>query len=431
MRGYMEEEKFPQCRVNLEKPPKERGDTLGTFSMGGPVASPQFITPRVREEQDQMVPAGVRNKATEGSMPHELSTRTSQNWPGHRDYADDVRSGEAHRVDYDRLLPDEPWYRGRASAHRPAGYIYEASRLDYRIQEYLFNEPRPYIPTFSGKHDEWEVFWLKLQLMARRYNWSDEKQREQLLFCLKDGALNFATTLGPEIRESVMMFYQGLRDRFSHRIPAETVRASLNNIKKSSKESIQEYASRVGAMMARTYPDIGLSDTFNQLTMHHLLQGLPDQTIANEVLTRKPRTLSDAVDMMTWHECCKETTRRKPGIRQLSSFDNVESFKLNDSYDLDVRRVNGMQFVTEERLIQFGRDLKATIEKLFKENKLDQTEQAEEPMQKRQGNRDIVCFYCNEPGHISRSCPLKLKLPAEKDTENEKGPSQKARAQTQ
>ena len=165
--------------------------------------------------------------------------------------------------------------------------------------------------------------------------------------------MNFAATLGPEIRDDLMMFSMTLRDRFSHRTPAETVRASLNNIKKSSKESIQE--SRVRAMMTKAYPDIGMSETFNQLTIHHLLQGLPDQSIAYEVLIRKPRTLSEAVDMITWHECCKETTRKKSGIRQLSTFDDSDKTAVSreDLYTLELRRVNGKRFVTEERLIQF------------------------------------------------------------------------------
>ena len=76
-------------------------------------------------------------------------------------------------------------------------------------------------------------------------------------------------------------------------------------------------------MMTKTYPDIEMSETLNQLTIHHLLQGLPDQSIAYEVLIRKTRTLSEVVDMTTWHECCKETTRKKSGIKQLSTFDDV------------------------------------------------------------------------------------------------------------
>ena len=122
----------------------------------------------------------------------------------------------------------------------------------------------------------------------------------------KGGCIELAATLGAEIRDDVMMFSKALRERFSHRTPADTVRASLNNIKKSSKESVQEYASRVRAMMIKAYPDICTSETFNQLTIHHLLQGLPDRSIAYDVLIRKPRTLSEAVDMITWHVCCKE-----------------------------------------------------------------------------------------------------------------------------
>ena len=86
---------------------------------------------------------------------------------------------------------------------------------------------------------------------------------------------------------------------------------------KNSKESIHEYASRVREMMTKAYPDIGMSETSNQLMIHHLLQGLSDQSIAYEVLISKPRTLSQAVDMVTWHKCCKETTSRQSGIRHL------------------------------------------------------------------------------------------------------------------
>ena len=69
--------------------------------------------------------------------------------------------------------------------------------------------------TFSGRHDEWEAFWLKFQLMVRMYSWSEEKQREHLLFCLEDDALKFAATLGPKIRDDLIIFSMSLRDRFS------------------------------------------------------------------------------------------------------------------------------------------------------------------------------------------------------------------------
>ena len=36
------------------------------------------------------------------------------------------------------------------------------------IPAFLFNEPRPHFPTFSERHDECEIFWLKFQLMAKQ-----------------------------------------------------------------------------------------------------------------------------------------------------------------------------------------------------------------------------------------------------------------------
>ena len=88
--------------------------------------------------------------------------------------------------------------------------------------------------------------------------------------------MNFVASLGPEIGGNLDLFVQALRDRFTHTTPAETVRASLNNIRKSSKETIQEYAARVRTLMAKGYPDIGCTETFTQMTIHHFLQGLPN-----------------------------------------------------------------------------------------------------------------------------------------------------------
>ena len=192
--------------------------------------------------------------------------------------------------------------------------------------------------------------------------------------------------------------------------------------------------------MAKAYPEIGSTDTFTQMTIHHLLQVLPDQTIAYEVLIKKPRSLTDAVDMITWHECCKETTRKKSGLRQLSSYAKEQLTCLpdiNDTNESEVRRINGKKFVTEERLIQFGRDLKATIEKLFRNGKvsmddLDSKDISEEELMPKRQEENIICYFCLQEGHIAPRCPLRHKnrkpatqkdSPKEKQSENVTGPS--------
>lgn len=39
-------------------------------------------------------------------------------------------------------------------------------------------EPKPFFPSFSGKQEEWESFWLKFELLSERYRWSPKKNKE-------------------------------------------------------------------------------------------------------------------------------------------------------------------------------------------------------------------------------------------------------------
>lgn len=92
--------------------------------------------------------AGERDNVAESSIPHELSAKTSHNRSGPREHADDETSGKSQRVDY----LAEPRYRKREpqlTNHQDIFMKHLGS-----ITEFLFNEPRPYFPTFSGKHDE-------------------------------------------------------------------------------------------------------------------------------------------------------------------------------------------------------------------------------------------------------------------------------------
>ena len=71
------------------------------------------------------------------------------------------------------------------------------------------------------------------------------------------------------------------------------------------------------------------------------------------------------MEMIRWHECCKSNAKRKNAVvRQV-----VDEFEYDDESESDgecqdsmnLRRVNGKRFVTEERLNQFGRELRDSI----------------------------------------------------------------------
>ena len=440
LRGYMQREegtsRLTNYREETYRKSTEEDDDLFEKSRGNPFHPPivnynaegrDYFPGRERTFSPVQQQRELQNKfitPVRGKKPDVrplnrgmLKAERSSTWylNAHAGFRDDGGFQRQHRDEgngehYPTVFPSQ---RHRNEPLRHGHWPFDPNRI--RALEENF-EPRPFFPSFSGKQEEWESFWLKFELLSDRYRWSPQKQREQLLLSLKDEALNFAANLTPDIRNNYFMFIQALKERFAHTTPAETVRASLNNIKKSPKESIQEYASRVRTLMAKGYPDIGSTETFNQMTMHHFLQGLPDQAIAYEVLTRRPSNLTEAIDMITWYECCKESTKKKAGLRQVNTYQDpsyVYTYHSADCEENEVRRLNGKKFVTEERLIQFGRDLKMTIENLLKSDKAKTDEQTEntcsteEKLPQRYERRNIICYSCQEEGHISTRCPYK------------------------
>jgi hypothetical protein len=51
------------------------------------------------------------------------------------------------------------------------------------------------------------------------------------------------------------------------------------------------------------------------LTIEHILRGLPDQTLAYGVRTKSPKTIDETIGFVTWHECCKNGSKRQVNIR--------------------------------------------------------------------------------------------------------------------
>jgi hypothetical protein len=217
----------------------------------------------------------------------------------------------------------------------------------------LYEVPKLRLPIFSGK-TEWEPFWIQFQLMTTRFEWDRDEQGEQLLLCLKDEALTFAAHLSSEVRCNTLLFVRALQQRFGDHVMPETHRMNLQNIKQMNRETIQEYVSRVSTAMPRAYPGLdNNSKLYTELSIEHLLNGLQDQSLAYDVMTKRPPTLDAALDMLMWHECCKIGIRKKTAVRQVATDYNREAADyVND--DMNVRRVNSHGLVTGE---QFGKKL--------------------------------------------------------------------------
>jgi len=85
----------------------------------------------------------------------------------------------------------------------------------------------------------------------------------------------------------------------------EQYRENLNQIRKIPKETLTEYASRVGDLVNKAYPWLSPPELVTTLNIENLLRRLPDQALAYEVRTKSPKTIDETIRLATWHKCCK------------------------------------------------------------------------------------------------------------------------------
>ena len=127
----------------------------------------------------------------------------------------------------------------------------------------------------NGKPDARETFRMQIQLMSRNFAWTDDKFRDQLMFALRGEALLFASNLPVLVREDTESLLHAMEQRFGQCLLAETNRTNLDNIKKLSKEVVQQYRAIINQLMTDAYPAMsGIQGTsiLNFLAIERLLK---------------------------------------------------------------------------------------------------------------------------------------------------------------
>ena len=246
--------------------------------------------------------------------------------------------------------------------------------------------PKVKLPTFSGKGD-WESFWVQFDFFCSQYDWAPRDKMAHLMSSLRDSAMQYVARLPLGTRSSFDGIVTALQHRFGDHVLPETHRASLQTLKKNQKETLHEFAARVGELVSKSYPGLA-SSLHTSLTIEAIVNGLPDPSLVYDVLTKKPSTVNEALEMISWHECVKGTSRRKfSGIRQV-----VQSSHSDAGRD----RKSEEKMITEERLNEFGKQLEQTL--------ITSMKGIMKQSGSKQGKRGD-CYLCHKAGHFYRECP--------------------------
>lgn len=170
-----------------------------------------------------------------------------------------------------------------------------------------------------------------------------------------------------------------------------------------------------------------------------MVNGLPDPNLSYDVMTKRPNTVSEALDLIQWHESCRTSQKKRANLRQVVEEESSAEHPGTES----VRRVNPKQFVTEERLQNFGKSLEEkitgpiteltkTVEKTnhrmdafakLVDKRIDGISRMVNRNNPQKKNEDFTpqksssteihkttdskCFVCQAEGHFARNCPKK------------------------
>lgn len=283
-------------------------------------------------------------------------------------------------------------------------------------------EPKVSLPKFNGK-EEWESFWVPFEFLAVKYNWNPKKQLEYLITSVEGEALKFVSHLPCAKRDDIYCLVSELKHRFGDNVLPETYRVMLQSVKKNSKQSLHEYAATVENMVSKAYPGMQNEELYATLCVEHFINGLTDPNIVYDVLTKRPQRLEEAIDLVMLHEGCKSMSRHKMHVRKIEcqKYDEDDFKGDEDNEKCEVRRVNGKRFVTEERLQQFGRELKEDIVTLVTDSVVTQLSSKFQTESEKSGNnvrardndrgytkpkfeRNIKCYACHKMGHYANEC---------------------------
>jgi len=294
------------------------------------------------------------------------------------------------------------------------------------------NGRRNRVPWYNGK-EPWSAYLMQFELIAENNNWTATTKAMELITALKDDAMVYASFLSQEVKSSFTALSSAMANRFGDHGYPETYRQELHTLRKQHKETIQEYASRVEMLVRKSLPTID-TRTHSTLSVEYMLRGLPDQSIALELLTKRIDSMTEAIHQVTLYETYKRGTRDRHGgnIRQLNIDDCPESIgREGENGDMEIRKVGGKRFVTEERLTQFERDIRDSMTKSVGDIRESVTKSVGEIIQSeltkfnngnrpQNGNsqgqnryfgrtskekpRHNKCYNCFEEGHYSKDC---------------------------
>ena len=295
------------------------------------------------------------------------------------------------------------------------------------------------LPSFDGKED-WRVWISRFEEIAERRNWDNDMKLDNLLPKLQGRAGDFVFTQLPKYTlRCYSDLVKELNSRFRVVETKRTFASKFSQRVQKENETVEEYAADLKRLYSKAYQQRD-AKTRQEDLVRKFLDGLKDNDARFEIeYNKEPEDIDEAVyhavnfiqtkrrsksDTFldrklkkyarraaedkyydTDEECCSDTEEpehvyRVPQKSERPVTKNPKSQEVKSEKDESESEIQ-LKLLTETRdLIQ---SLVTQITAIANGQQGTQISQT----RNNQRRRGVVCFKCNEEGHVIRDCPRK------------------------
>ena len=374
----------------------------------------------------------------EYEMPTEQNTEISRGYEGEMFDTTDNRGNGRQVYQPDNRMGQELnsyQYNDRGFAQRNYSQMPENSKHSYNYGIKF--------PSFDGKED-WKVWISRFEEIAERRNWDNDMKLDNLLPKLQGRAGDFVfTQLPKDTLKCYPKLVKELNSRFRVVETKRTFASKFSQRVQKPNETVEEYAADLKRLYSKAYQQRD-AKTRQEDLVRKFLDGLKDNDARFEIEYNKE---PEDIDQAVYHAVNFIQTRRrnqetfadkyKKFVRRATeeiSYDTDEEYSSENEELEHVYRVPqkserpaskkpkneevksekvASESDIQHKLLTETRDLMQTLVSQIAAIANDRLGKQTTSLRNNQPRRGVVCFKCNEQGHVIRDCPRNVTVKTE------------------
>eukprot|EP00794_Sanderia_malayensis_P017855 gene17855-biopygen15282 len=204
--------------------------------------------------------------------------------------------------------------------------------------------------------------------------------------------LNIIIRFPENVRNSLEELKDSLDETFNTEEKRYLARQKLHEIKQGSKESVIEFSERVDKLVMKGHDGFDSAAQKDRIASECFIKGLR-QEIKETVWEKCPNSFQEAVQSAERREVFLNSVgKRSAGVNEVSE----DLIGLIQKFNSDRERSN-------QEIWKAIQSLKTAVQELATARRNDNTWNHPPGAERR---TPIVCYGCNQTGHIRRNCPL-------------------------